>query len=360
MADGGLLDDIDMIGADGVVSAEEVLTLRRRIFKDGVVSDAEVDALIALAARVRDGAPEWRDYFAEAIADHFIRQPASPTPQHQDALTEQGWTRLKTKVASVADASAAFKGFILDALVTLSEKASQTPDDFGESVAAGFRDAVLLKADGAHLTAADVTLLSRLVFAAGGDGRVAITRAEAEFLFDLADATAHGANAPEWPDFFATAVANHLLASVASPAPERATLSLVDPDDVDPPAPTQAPKGFLDRVKIWLSNPAEEVEKRYAVINAARDEDRIDAARIDEAEANWLIDRIGRDGVFHPLEEALIDKLQTLDATLPPQLDDFLAKFAAATQADESNDDASYEEDEDLDEPNSKRSMAPT
>ncbi|HBS30372.1 MAG TPA: hypothetical protein DEA40_01280, partial [Parvularcula sp.] len=65
---------INHVGADGHVSAEDVIFLRRNIFADGVVSREELATLFALARRAPAGDPEWPDYFAEAAADFFLRE----------------------------------------------------------------------------------------------------------------------------------------------------------------------------------------------------------------------------------------------------------------------------------------------
>ncbi|MEO0851384.1 MAG: hypothetical protein AAFY04_08255, partial [Pseudomonadota bacterium] len=63
MTIGSQKDMISTIGNNGFVSAADVLVLREQIFADGIVSRAEIGALLALAERAPDGDPEWADYF---------------------------------------------------------------------------------------------------------------------------------------------------------------------------------------------------------------------------------------------------------------------------------------------------------
>jgi hypothetical protein len=55
---------------------------------------------------------------------------------------------------------------------------------------------------------AEVELLRRILHAHGGDGNIAITRAEAEVLFRINERTAQGHNDPSWNDLFVKAIAN--------------------------------------------------------------------------------------------------------------------------------------------------------
>ena len=50
---------------------------------------------------------------------------------------------------------------------------------------------------------------------------VAITRSEAELLFDIADATNEAENDPAWTDLFAKAIANAIMAASGYSAPNR-------------------------------------------------------------------------------------------------------------------------------------------
>ena len=55
--------------------------------------------------------------------------------------------------------------------------------------------------------------MRRILYAFGGEGGVAITRAEAEVLFDINDASQGANNDPEWTDLFVKAIANCIMAA---------------------------------------------------------------------------------------------------------------------------------------------------
>ena len=67
----------------------------------------------------------------------------------------------------------------------------------------------------------EVDLLRRVLYAFGGDGNIAITRAEAETLFRINDGTGEEKNHPSWNELFVKAIANFVLSSSGYEAPSR-------------------------------------------------------------------------------------------------------------------------------------------
>ena len=69
---------------------------------------------------------------------------------------------------------------------------------------------------------AEVDLLRRILHACGGDGNIAITRAEAEALFRINDATCEEMNDAAWNELFVKAIANFVLSASGYEPPSRA------------------------------------------------------------------------------------------------------------------------------------------
>ncbi|MEM9169921.1 MAG: hypothetical protein AAGC56_09730 [Pseudomonadota bacterium] len=304
--------DLSSIAADGFVSADEVLFLRRKVFADGVVATDEVDALFELAGRAPAGDPEWSDFFAEAIADFYLREE-----DPNGYLTDAEFADLKTRADLAGNAG---RTAVLHLFVRLMEKAVSTPGAMAAFTAQALRAHILEKTDAPHVGAADAALVRRYLFAAGGDGNVAVTQAEATLLFDVNDAVSGADNAPEWTDLFAKAISNHLMAHLGYVAPPRAQALQVSASlSGDADAATTFASVF-DRIKAAFANPAKEVEARFAEQNAARAVAAADAEKITAEEADWLADRIGKDGRYDAAEQALIARMRELGAELPPRL----------------------------------------
>ncbi|MCA8888725.1 MAG: hypothetical protein KDA46_07855, partial [Parvularculaceae bacterium] len=177
MTDANIVNTLTSVGADGYVSAEDVLFLRRNVFADGVVSRAELTALFALAEKAPDGDREWADYFAEATTDFFLREE-----EPQGYLTDAEFSMLKSLVTRDGAKASAIE---LGLLVSLLEKAVSTPAGMTDFTAEQIRRVVAAMKGGAYIDANLAALVRRFLYAAGGDGAIAVTKDEAELLFDL-------------------------------------------------------------------------------------------------------------------------------------------------------------------------------
>ncbi|HNS87110.1 MAG TPA: hypothetical protein PKH09_09420 [Parvularculaceae bacterium] len=304
---------IRSVGADGHVSADDVIFLRRNVFADGVVSRAELAALFALAEKAPQGDPEWADYFAEASADFFLREE-----EPHGYLTDQEFEHLEAFVTRDGKKASAIE---LKLLVALMEKATATPPAMAEFVADQFRRLIRERKGGARIGRNDADMLRRYLYAAAGDGSIAVTKEEAELLFDLHEMTYAADNDPSWADLFIKAIAAHLMAHVGyRPLPREEALRLHDwvKDQ------TVNPAGFFGRM---LSGGLAGIREAYGQkqSSAARKnaDDAIAAAiaeQVTAQEADWLADRIGKNGKLDNIERALVHYMRDLGAELPPKL----------------------------------------
>jgi hypothetical protein len=324
---------INHVGADGQVSAEDVIYLRRNVFADGVVSREELSVLFSLGRRAPSGDPEWADYFAEAAADFFLREE-----EPQGYLTDEEFQHLASIVGRNGSTM-----LELGLLVALMEKAVSTPPAMAAFVADEFRRAVAAHKGGPRVTRADADLLRRYLYAAGGDGSIAITRNEAEMLFDVHDMTAGADNDPAWADIFVKAIGAHLMALVRYGRISREhAISLHTPDPADGPAyaaPTLQGEKPVDRAKTrakdMLDNilspkkaHADRVERRAREVNERREKEIAAAEAVTSEEGDWLAERIGRNGHFDDVERSLLSYMRDLDAELPPKLAALVEKAA--------------------------------
>lgn len=312
---------ISHVGADGDVSAEDVLFLRRNIFADGVVSRDELATLFALGQRAPAGDREWPEYFAEAAADFFLREE-----EPHGYLTEEEFDHLRSLMGRGGRAAGALE---LGVLVTLMEKAVSTPPAMAEFVADEFRRTVGAHKGGPRLSRVEADLLQRYLYAAGGAGSIAITRDEAELLFDLHEMTAGANNDPAFCDLFIKGIAAHLMAHVGyRPLPREEALRLHDwvKDQ------TVNPAGFFGRMFSGGLDAIRDAYGQKKSVAGKKNEDNAIAAAIAEQvtaqEADWLAERIGRNGHFDDLERALLNYMRDLDADLPPKLAALVEKAA--------------------------------
>lgn len=297
------------VGADGFVTADEVLFLRRTVFADGVVSARELDAIFGLGNRAPDGDPEWAQFFAEVVADFYLREE-----EPHGYLTEDEFDDVRERIAEGGGANALERTL----LVKLMETARETPPAFSAYTGRALKAAVLEK-DTPGVATEDLALLRRWLFAAGGDGHVAVTRAEAEILFEINDALRAGESTPAWTELFTQGVVNHLMACLGYSPSSRAEAmrrhEFISDHSVNV-------GGFFARMVSGVSGlfGGGEEKSVYEQKADTREAAVAHAEQITPEESTWLASRIGRDGALDENERALIERMKALDADLPEEL----------------------------------------
>lgn len=199
------------VAEDGHVTKEELFSLRQLGWGDGKIYREEAEAIFAINDSLKQATPEWVDFFVEAIGE-FVLNGTEPKGMCDDdearwligALDHDG------KIESIAE---------LELLVRVIEKAQNVPDFFKDYALRQIEQEVMLgtgptrcggELSATHISAAEVGLLRRVIFASGGFGPAAVSRKDAELLFRLKDATVQDENAPSWDELFIDGVANYL------------------------------------------------------------------------------------------------------------------------------------------------------
>lgn len=299
------------VGADGYITADEVLFLRRNIFANGVVCERELDAIFALGQRAPDGDPEWPQFFAEAVADFYLREE-----EPHGYLTADEFDEVQARIVGDGSANRLERAL----LVKLMETALETPPEMSAFTGRELKAAIMGKERPA-ISKEDVMLIRRWLFAAGGAGHTGVTREEAEILFEINDAVKYGEATPAWGELFTQGVVNHLMAglgySVASREEAMARHAFVSDHSVKV-------GGFFSRMLSGVFDAflnvggtpesiyAQKAEERDAAVKAAE--------KITPAETEWLATRIGRDGALDDNERALIARMKELENDLPEAL----------------------------------------
>lgn len=205
------IDIAQRAAADGQITADELLALRREGWGDGIISRAEAEALFAVNTALQSRSTEWCDFFVEAIGEFVLN--GSP-PRLQCSLEEAEWLIGQIDADGVTESMAE-----LEAMVRIIERAENVPERLKTYVLEQIERAVLTgtgptRCGGAlsatHISAAECRLIRRVIFASGGHAPAAVSRFEAELLFRLKDATLAEENAPEWDALFLDGVANFM------------------------------------------------------------------------------------------------------------------------------------------------------
>ena len=328
-----LPDAVEQITARNKITADDVLMLRKSVFKDGVVSLKEADSLFAIDSSVFRKCVEWDEFFVEAMSDFVIRQVE---PQGYIAEDRARWL-----IAAISRDGRVATRTELELLVTVVEKAKSTPASLSAYAMRQVADAVI---DGEGPLAkgrllergvigeAEVDLLRRVLYGFGGGANMGISKEEAEILFILNDRTIEALNHESWTDLFVKAVANFMLCASGYEVPTREEAlrqeMWMNNTDIDL-------KGFFKRmVDGSISNILKtyiDTTKVQASYNR-RSEERLERERNMQVEkrasARWLAERIGQDGFIHQNEKALLEFLRENSVEVHPDMKTLFDKVA--------------------------------
>ena len=215
-ADGA--DRLLEVARDGQICAEDVLSLRRAIYRQGGIDREKAAALFRLNREHPHHEPAWTEFFVEALTDFFYWREGSDSVLTEDAermLME--WIGPATGIDDSTE---------LRLLLSLMFRTNGSSEAFRAYVLDAVRHSVLHSRQALYgrvgrrpgvIDAADVEVIRKLVYGPGGQSGIAIGATEAAFLFELDDATSGAPNAPAWRDLFVKAITMYLLFGGDSP-----------------------------------------------------------------------------------------------------------------------------------------------
>ncbi|MFM5948710.1 MAG: hypothetical protein ACKOPM_05680 [Novosphingobium sp.] len=199
------------IAGDGRITDAEILELRRLGWADGKMSPDEAESLFVANETADETSPEWCDFFVDALTS-FVVYAVEPRGYVDAEMAEELVSRVDRdgRVGTMAE---------LELLVRVIEVATSVPQALRDYALKQIEEAVVLgEGPTRHgaltphgVNETEVTLLKRLIFGTGSERPAGVSKAEAELLFRIKDATLHDANAPEWTDLFVKGVAQFLL-----------------------------------------------------------------------------------------------------------------------------------------------------
>ena len=276
--------------AGASISAEDVLAVRRWVWPDGSVSAEEAEALFELNRAAKGSAPEWADFFIEAMTDYVVNQ-TPPRGYVEDG--HAAWL-----IGQIEQGGAPITPTELALVVKILETALNAPASLKAWALARIEQSVL--ADG-RVGEQEAALLRRIVFAAGGDGALVVSADEAELLWRLKDACLDADNAPGWKTLFVQAVGNHLTAYSSYAPLARDEAARLDAFVADH---HRSVLGFFARM--GRTDPSQ-VRAALAQTPDGDHEAAVAAANaVTPAEGEWLQAHVKADGARDPYEEALL------------------------------------------------------
>jgi hypothetical protein len=325
-----LAEALSALDGKATLDPDDAIAIRRIVYGgDCAIGQDEADALFRINADAGTVSREWRDLYIEAMADFVVHQQ-NPAGYVDDAKTAWLLSAISRKNRVREDE--------LEMLIHVLEAADQTPEKLSAFVL-GLVETLLMRGfehDGT-LAPANIERLSRVLFASGGDGAYAVTRHEAEALFDMNDALKGAAVDPAWTDLFVRAVGNAVMyearwaadrdrekrdeawiADVSTHPYRRIGAQLASGNALAAVADGFRQLGHWD----FMNHDLEPVEAGDEAMEA-----RAQAVTADEA--HWLVALLRRDGRLDANEKALVEFLRANAASVDPSLQALVQEFGA-------------------------------
>jgi len=326
---------IEPIIRTGSIKVVDVLRLRSAMCGDGITTAEEAEVLFVLNEACPSQHPAWADLFVETLTDYLVDQS-----EPEGYLTTDDAKRL---IARVTRNGRLPRKVELDLVVNVLDKSRWSPVSLSRFALEQVKRAVT-HGDGPLRTGhepiagtirePEVELVRRILYAFGGDGNVAVTRAEADVLFDINDAIADPAANPVWADLFVKAITNVAMAASGRAVPTREealrrNAGTIERGELSPSALLSAMvRASLDAV--WGAYQEQSTEERALARLEHQRIEIITNEAITEAEASWLCQRIGRGGRLTANEAAFVAYLKTESPAMHPDLQAAVQRLAQA------------------------------
>lgn len=325
---------IDDIISRGSIGDMDVQRLRGLYYMDGNIGPEEAEALFKINESCRTQTTAWTDLFIEALTDYVVNQSA---PEGYVTAQNASWLIGRIGRDGVVESRSE-----LELLVNILDKARWSPASLVAFALEQVKHAVISGSgplrygevmEPGRITGGEVELLRRIMFAFGGDGSIAVTRAEAQILFEINDACANAPVNPAWSDLFVKAIANVVMGASGYKVPDREEA-------------LRRERWLEARGELTLPNMLAGMTRGLAAVwggyreqsSEERAISRLERQRIEivtnegitEGEVDWLAERIGRDDKLTEPERALLMFLRRESPNVHPKLQQLVDRYGKA------------------------------
>lgn len=291
----------------GALSAADLASMRQAVAADLAIDAREADILFKINDRCITPSG-WDDYFIMLITTFLVDQ----TPPHgYISDINASWLLARINHDGVVKSKTE-----LNLLLNILKFASNVTDNLEafalnqvvKAVLTGKSEFARSASDVNVITEDDVDMLRKVLYSVSSEGGMGISRLEAKTLFDLNEATSGSANCESWQKLFVCGIANHLMMSAAWEEPDLKEAMRRDAWLADT-RKGEITSGFSD---LTFRNILSAFRETFGGAATASVPASMDAARLAEAEritaieAQWLIERLNRDGGIDANETALL------------------------------------------------------
>jgi len=312
------------------LSDAEVLDIRKRVMAPEKTLRLDVEALITLNEHIQQPSSAWKILFVEAVSDYVLDETIS------------GYVISDVKAKWLLDNLLQDHRLDIDTefslLIKLINKANIMSDTLEAFMLGTIKDAILNGegqwAKDRHLEAGrigkdDVELLKRIFYAVGGEGGIDISRAEAEMIYDLSDATADADNHESWPELFSKMIACYMMAGMSAFEPNKDWVERRETWVKSDKGLDFSLRNILGGYKSLISDAAKDTRTDVTAAPYILDDALQESLqRVTDEEAQWLIERVNRDGRLTPNEAAMLYYIKQECPDMHYLLDEFITAMA--------------------------------
>ncbi|MCF6328542.1 MAG: hypothetical protein L3J02_01910 [Henriciella sp.] len=294
-----ILSQVEKLGEMSEIEAKRIVD---DVYRDGIVSRAEAEALFLMNDNLVKADARWNDRFIEAVKDFLITREA---PEGWVTSEECDWLLVQI------NKSGSTPGLLeIDLVLSLLRYAEGAPVELsrfglnaisGQIVAAGKASAEM------------VERMRKALYASSGETGIWVSRYEATVLFKTNDAIGFAKNHASWNDLFARAIGNHLLAS-AHPDPQSEDEALARAAWLEDTSSNIG--GFISKMAgsfaqdNWFNKITFDPQKAARAREVANAIALREAEKVTKDENAWFMKRLGWDQKISPAERALIGFLK--------------------------------------------------
>ena len=291
--------------ADRSITSEEVLALRGAGWADGRMSREEAEIVFATQHAIEKPSREWSDFFVEAIQNYVLN---GSDPRGFASAEEANWligqVEADGKICSMTE---------LELLTRIIERAQNVPETL-KTFVLGVLEREVLEGVGptrcggelsdTHVSTAECRIMRRIIFGQASDRPAAVSRREAEVLFQIKNAVAGNDNAPEFERLFVQGVGNYLMGFAHSSGQiSRERMLELEAFVADN-------KASIGR---FMGNMAKNTPNAFGVVFGRKDEGSSRAeqaaaeAKVTGIEQAWLDQQIAANGEVDAYDKALLE-----------------------------------------------------
>ena len=287
----------------GAVSEAEARQIVNEVYRDGIVSREEAEALFRLNDQFAERDPVWVERFIEAIRDFLLTRE---TPHGWVTDAESDWL-----IGVIGRDGHIETESEIDLLLEVLRHAEGAPEALSRYCLEAVSRRII---ENGIADEAMTERMRRILSAPGGEAGLWVSRHEATVLFRTNDAIAEAPNARSWNNVFAKAILNHLL-SAAHPEPQ------TEADALSRDAWLKDNKasvgGFFARMAnaftsgSWFDKISHDAEAAARARYVAKEAAAKAGKQITPDEDKWFLRRLGWDKSVSPAERTLIDLLNS-------------------------------------------------